>query len=139
MEALVEVTGTTWAAEEIVDSIPTWADRTSQEQQILGQPSPQDFVLPHGSQNRRSCGHGQGHPPLRGSPNVRIADNHNDYNPNFDAPAVQHKAEEAPVFLVYNRVSSEGQHIFLIQIAISVCQALSDPSVVDAIQPMRTG
>ncbi len=52
---------------------------------------------------------------------------------------MQHKAEVAPVFLAYNRVSSEGQHISLIQIATSVCQALSDPSAVDAIQPMHIG
>ena len=37
LEAQVEVTDTAWAAEEVVDSAPTWADRVaSQEQQLLG-------------------------------------------------------------------------------------------------------
>ena len=145
LEALVTVSGTAWAAdkaEEADDMVLTWADRVAnQEQQLLSQSSSQDFVIQHGMQTKRSqgCGHGQGWPLLRGNPNVRTPDNHNDYNPNFDTPTMQHKAEVAPVFLVYNRVSSEGQLISLIQIATSVYQALSDSSAVDAIQPMRTG
>ena len=142
LEAPVTVSGTVWVADKTVDNVPTWADRVvSQEQQLLGQSSLQDFVILHGSQTKRNqgCRCGQGQLSLRGSPNVRTTDSRNDYNPNFNVPSVQHKAEVAPVFLAYNRVSSEGQCISLIQIATSVYQALSDPSVVDAIQPMCTG
>ena len=60
-------------------------------------------------------------------------DNRQDYGPNFDTPSIQHKAKVAPIFLAYNRVSTEGHRISLIQIVTSVCQALLDSSVVDAI------
>ena len=59
--------------------------------------------------------------------------------PNFAQPTVQHKAEVAPIFLVYKRVSPEGAKISLMCVASAVVQALKDDIAIDAVQPMRNG
>ncbi len=59
--------------------------------------------------------------------------------PDFSGPELQHKLTIEPVFLTYNRVSSDGVCLSLIQIATSVVDSLGDPSAVDTVQPMKTG
>ncbi len=61
------------------------------------------------------------------------------YMPSFKGESVNHKAEVPPIFLMYKRVSTDSEHILLIQVAASVAQAMHDDSVLDAIQPMRAG
>ena len=129
LEALITHEGTMWADEQSNTGEMTWADRVArQEQSLLSQTAgvssaqPDDFVIPRNMTSRCSPrGRAHGGPPLRGGHQWTTPDNRQDYGPNFDTPAVQHKAEVAPVFLAYNRVSTEGHRISLIQIVTSVC------------------
>ena len=147
LEALITHEGTAWVDEQSDTGEMTWADRVAQqEQSLLSQTAgvsgaqPDDFVILHNMTSKCSPrGRAHGGPPLRGGHQWTMPDNRQDYGPNFDTPAVQHQAEVAPVFLAFNRVSTEGHRISLIQIATSVCQALSNPLVVDVIQLMCTG
>ncbi len=53
--------------------------------------------------------------------------------PDFGSTSLQHKAEVPWVFLGYNRVSSTGPQLTLIQIAGSVASAMGDGMLLDAI------
>ena len=141
LKALVQAVGTTWAAEAYDGEEMTWADHVASQEKALIQLSSGNFVLPQGGQHHRtqSCRpiHGSihGH-SLRGNYHSSTPDGCHEVQPSFRVPALQHKAEVAPVFLAYNKISSEGERISLMQIAMSVYQALSNSMVVDAIQPM---
>ncbi len=52
---------------------------------------------------------------------------------------VQHKAEVPPIFMVYHKVSADGEHIALMQAAMAVLQVMGDQSTLDMVQPMRQG
>ncbi len=57
----------------------------------------------------------------------------------FTRPELQHKAVVEPVFLAYNRISTEGSRIALMQVATAVVDALNDPGALDTVQPMKSG
>ncbi len=59
--------------------------------------------------------------------------------PSIKGQAVQHKAEVPPIFLAYKCVSSEGERILLVQIAMAIIQAMHSDSTLDAVQPMKMG
>ncbi len=50
---------------------------------------------------------------------------------------VQHKTEVPPIFVAYQRVSSDGERITLMQVATAVLHAMNDQLVLDAVQPMK--
>ncbi len=52
---------------------------------------------------------------------------------------VQHKAEVPPIFVVYCKVSADGECISLMQVATAVLQVMGDQSTIDVVQPMRQG
>ena len=52
---------------------------------------------------------------------------------------VEHKAEVPPIFMVYWKVSADGECISLMQVATAVLQIMGDQSTIDAVQPMRQG
>ncbi len=59
--------------------------------------------------------------------------------PTFGVHSLQHKAEVAPIFLGYNRVNAEGQHIPLVQVTAAIVQVMGNPDLLDAVQPMKNG
>ncbi len=57
----------------------------------------------------------------------------------FGIISLRHKAEVPPVFITYKWVSSEGNHISLMQIATTVLKAVANSTALDTIQPMKQG
>ena len=61
------------------------------------------------------------------------------YHLDFSGPEIQHKSVVEPVFLAYNRVSTDGSRISLMQVATAVVDTLGEACTIDAVQPMRSG
>ena len=93
-----------------------------------------------GARNRSRPAHGEHHSALsQTQTQTWIQPQSCSVNPNFDHPAVQHKAEVLLVFLAYKRVLMDGVYTSLIQIALAVTQALGNDEAVDGVQPMWAG
>ena len=136
----------------------TWAECVTWDQVNLGAvhatpPALDDFVICPSSQTSLGGHHpsscSRGHlvrgttTPLCGGHHFRTEDAPCSQAvstlPDFAQPTIQHKAEVAPIFLAYKRVSSEGAKISLMCVASAVVQAFKDNTAIDAIQPMRNG
>ncbi len=113
LEAIIDNTGTEWVSEDedstSPSTIPSWADVAAV--------------------NLTGLMSGSGATPTPTT--VKI--------PDFGGASLQHKAEVPLIFLGYNRVSSTGPQLTLIQLAGSVASAMGDGMLLDAIQPMRYG